>query len=286
VREHAYWVPEALSLVVAKAIRRKPDERYQMAEDMQVDLLGVEDSVLARASASVPDHLQVEQSETAGGVSQLESQFESFERRTSRGKVIGVVAGSAVAAAVLAAFLILGPLGGSPQADGGGGVDGANVAVADPGAVRAPPADASASPPVKIDDAAAAESAGSPPGAEASAAVGADEGAAVVAPRDVASLSSSVLIVVVGVPARAKVTVGNIEATGDPPQVRVPRSDADLRLVVEARGYQKHVQAVVPSEDRVITVRMRRLPSVPPVSRPDAGRETGGTAFPDFPEDS
>lgn len=274
VREFAPWVPEKLALVTAKAIRRKPEERYQTAEDMQVDLLDIEDSVLAKAGQETPPP------PPKGG--EGSSATIAPGSLTSSGRVAAlrrwpVVGGIAAVVAVLAVVFLLWGVGGESDRPAAS-PDASRVAALEPdgSADVGKGTAAEASDPVDI----AAKV------VEVPAEPDVVETVAVAPPEDeaypqVQDATPTVLVVVAGAPEGAKIKVGDYVPEGNPPKVRVPLSESLLEVVVEASGYENYSEFLLPTTDRVVNVRMRPIRRPPP--RRDAG--SGGPAFPEFPED-
>ena len=77
----------------------------------------------------------------------------------------------------------------------------------------------------------------------------------VAAPREAASISLHVH----GAPPSAKVFLGDTELGHLGQALILPRAEAALRLTVRAPGFVSREIAIVPSEDRVISVRLQRL---------------------------
>ncbi|NMC69441.1 MAG: protein kinase [Myxococcales bacterium] len=273
VREFAPWIPEKLALVTAKAIRRKPEERYQTAEDMQVDLLDIEDSVLAKAGQETPPPPsrsgEASSATVAPGSLTTIGRFAALRRWP-------VLGGIAAAVAVLAVVLLVWGLGGGKETSAAA-PDASRVAAAalDAGDVleAADPDDASA----VADRVEAASPAPAPDVVEVVAA--APPADAVLSPAP--DVTPTVLVVVAGAPEGAKIKVGDYVPEGNPPKVRVPYAESLLEVVVEAQGFEKYSEYLLPTTDRVVNVRMRPIRRPPP--RRDAG--SGGPAFPEFPED-
>jgi len=275
VREFAPWIPEKLALVTAKAIRRKPEERYQTAEDMQVDLLDIEDSVLAKAGQETPPELArpgegTSSATVAPGSLTASGRLAALRRRW-------LAAGVAAVVAAVAAVLLVWGLGGGEETSAAV-PDASRLAV---GALdaretleAAKPADASA----VADRAEAAAMPGPEPDVAEVVTAASPEDA--TAPR-AAGAPTTVLVVVAGAPEGAKIRVGDSVPEGDPPKVRVPYGESLLEVVVEARGFERYSEYLLPTADRVVNVRMRPLRRPP--ARRDAG--SGGTSFPEFPED-
>jgi len=275
VREYAPWIPEKLALVTAKAIRRKPEERYQAAEDMQVDLLDIEDSVLAKAGQETPPE-PARSGEGSSSVTVAPGSLAPSGRLAAlrrRPLVVGVAA----AAAALAVVLLVWGLG-----------RGEETSAAAPDASRVASAALDAGEPPEAADpadvSAAADRAEAParpaPEPDVAEAVAAAPPQDAVAPQ-AADASPTVLVVVAGAPEGAKVRVGDYVPEGNPPKVRVPYAESLLEVVVEAQGFEKYSEYLLPTTDRVVNVRMRPIRRPPP--RRDAG--SGGTSFPEFPED-
>jgi hypothetical protein len=271
IREMAEWVPEKLGLVITKAIRRSPDERYLTCEDMQVDLLDIEDSTLARAAAVMPVPAPGSTETTSAATPES---IDIVVQRTRERKRWMVVGGAAAAAVLLAGVLLVWSFGGSsgdvaaPDAAMGGSP------VADAFVASASDAPSPEVPP-PADFVPAGPDAEGPP-----VAVGpADAGAGLV---EAVPEAKTVLIVVAGAPAGATIKVGEYVAESDPPKVRVPYSEELLTVTVEAKGFEKFEEVILPTSDRVVNVRMRPIRRPPP--RRDGGTGGTGTSFPEFPE--
>gem|GEM_PF-6062851 len=73
-----------------------------------------------------------------------------------------------------------------------------------------------------------------------------------------------------GAPRGARVTVGGNPVPPGATAVTVPRSWTPVAVVVSAAGFEPFRGSVVPTEDRVVRVRMRRL-GAGPVGGRDAG---------------
>lgn len=264
IRELAEWVPEKLGIIVGRAVRRKPEERYHTAEDMQVDLLDIEDSVLARAAAATPS-LPPKSAEVTStqGPEALNALSEKPATR-KRWLYIGI---GAAAAAILGVVLLVWGLGRSGATSHGAADGAATVARADQD-VPAPRDEGvvpDATDPSAQDVAPAPVDAGIPPVA-----------AADVGPPP--PVERTVLVVVTGAPAGAVIKVGELVPEGDPPKVRVPYAEDLLTVTVEARGFEKFSEVFLPTSDRVVSVQLR------PIRRPPPHRDAGGTSFPEFPE--
>jgi serine/threonine-protein kinase len=278
IHEFAEWVPENLAQCVTKAIRRNPDERYQTCEEMQVDLLDIEDSELSRAAQSAPappPGLLV----PAGVMqSQLVTDQQPAVRPGRRWLVIG---GSAVAAgALLVVLLTL----------GGGGSEGTTpsdartaphddvlvASTAEGSRVVLPPAPTTADVGPTAPDAATGPTAGLASADAATDTIG-TAGEAEATTEE----ARTVLIVVTGVPAGSAIKIGALVPEGDPPRVRVPWAEDPLQLTIEARGFEKYSEAILPTADRVMNVHLR------PIRRPPPGRRDAGSVpeddFPEFP---
>ena len=274
IRELAEWVPEKLALVVGKAIRRNPDERYHTAEDMQVDLLDIEDSVLSRAGAAAaslpPRPAEVTLDVTLGSP-------QASRQRGHRPGRWAAIGGGALAAVVLAVVLLVWGLGGlsgrrtAPDAR-------PQVASADSAGPLAPdvrttapsapsgPADA-----VSSADEVSESVADAPSSDTETALVGADSG------------PKTVLVIVLGAPAGATIRIGDSLLEGDASRAHVPWSEDLLTVTIEARGFEKYQEMLLPTADRVVNVRMRPIRRVA-LERRDAGTASTGSAFPEFPE--
>jgi len=119
----------------------------------------------------------------------------------------------------------------------------------------------------------------SPPPAVVGPETDAGPSAAPVPPTDAGASATMVKISLVGVPEGATVRVG--EETLDGTETSVPRSAETTRVSVALHGYETFRTEIVPSEDRVVQVRLRRAGADPRVAAPaerdagtaDAGRE-------------
>jgi len=92
-----------------------------------------------------------------------------------------------------------------------------------------------------------------------------------------------VLVVVSGAPAGAAIKIGDAVPEGDPPKLRVAMSETLLTVTVEAKGFEKFEELILPTSDRVVSVRLRPIRRPPPPRR-DGGTGGTGTSFPEFPE--
>jgi serine/threonine protein kinase len=267
IRELAEWVPEKLSMIVAKAILRNPEQRYHTAEDMQVDLLDIEDSVLARAGAKTPP--PPTSSETTVTVSPGTGTIDSKSQERNSRKRWVMVGGAAAAVALVGVILLVWGLGGGSTTAASKPDEGASVAATDAGTVgEEAGGDPSAPDVVEV---AVPEAVAVVP---ADAAKPAEEAAVVVEAR-------TVLVVVAGAPAGATIKVGEIVPEGEPPKVRLPWSEDLVTVTVEATGYEKFTEAFLPTADHVVNVQLRAIRRPPP--RRDAGRGRN-PEFPEFPE--
>ena len=270
IGELAAWVPEKLALISAKAIRRKPEERYQSAEDMQVDLLDIEDSVLVRAAAASPsppprpaDHSSTLSPEALTGT--------SIPIVVKKRWLPAAGAAAAVAAVAVVIFLVWGRGGGGTAA---AGADSNTSAAAEADTV-ASAGDPEAGPSSAADAAAAVEAvAVVPPPADAGSAEPVAEAAAEPAER-------TVLVVVSGAPDGATIKIGDEEIDPAEPKIRLAYSEDVVTVTVEASGFEKFTEVILPTSDKVVNVRMRAIRRPPPPRR-DAG--STGPAFPEFPE--
>ena len=272
-------LPVALDRITAKAMRARMSERYATVEAMQEDLLEVEGELLGESPSKadwsssrpgiaslgeqapgVPARLRgsaVDTTPTVGGASGSRS---LPEPRSS-----ALVWGGAAVGVVLLALVFF-----FAFRNGGGATGNADetvvAAAGDAGPASEPEDEGSGT--------RAADT-----GIEAEAAAEASEPdvvevpvqAAVDAPPEVVDAApAQVVVVVKGVPRNAKVTVGEIELTGDPPSGLVPAGD-EVEVVVEARGWVTWREKIALDADREISVRMDRGTEAPPPPR-DAGR--------------
>jgi hypothetical protein len=278
VREFSGWVPEKLALVTAKAILRQAKDRYQSAEDMQVDLLDIEDTLLTRTSRLAPTSVAGADDssrlpDTPGPAS---LPLSTLRARRKRRLAAAWTAGAAVVAAVVAWIVV----------DLSGG--------------DAPPPPAPASPVAFSGaDAGAAEGRGPPVDEDVAADVGSGS-EETVAPRDAPPPEEvvavepppvdDVVIVLSGVPAGATARVCGEIAEGDPPKARRPRSEELCEITVSAEGFQPFSQAVLLRSDQVVEVRLRPVRGSGNRPRRDGGTRSDGSsgpgpAVPAFPED-
>jgi hypothetical protein len=87
----------------------------------------------------------------------------------------------------------------------------------------------------------------------------------------------TVRVIFEGAPQGARVTVGGNSVDGM--TATVPRSSTAIAVAVSAAGFETFRESVVPSEDRVVRVRMRRTGTVATASRDAGSASTGaGTA--------
>lgn len=249
-------LPAALEAVVVRAIRRRPEDRFATAREMQENLLaaeaGLADRVAVASLASPAAQLEVKSvTAVAGGTTELLAGARRRRRRTLAA-TLGIAVALA-AAAVLVWFFGLRPQGAvqssgvpvSPSTAASSGRDaavGAPVAVA-ADAVETLPEAGSAAVPVE-----APPDPASPP----------DAGSAAVA----APPASMVRISFEGLPRDARLLVDGREVTGS--MVHLPASDAFLPFEVQARGFEEYHGSFSPSADQQIkvelTVRGRRPP--------------------------
>ncbi len=254
IREFAGWIPERLALVVTKAVRRNPEERYRSTEEMQLDLMSIDDGLLLRAGeavpalAAAPSVPDTSSSVSPGSLSGTRPDATLPGRRKSVTLAV-VLSLVAVLAVATTALLVWRPWAGDetrPAGDVASTSDGAATvpaSVADAASAVPGPEAGLVSPPAEQDSAAdagvAADDAASPPGE--------------------ADATPTVLVVLAGVPEGATVKVGALVPEGDPPKVRVPRTEELLEVVVEAPGYRKFTELVLPTIDRLVNVRLEPL---------------------------
>jgi serine/threonine protein kinase len=264
IRELAEWVPEKLSMIVAKAVLRNPEQRYHTAEDMQVDLLDIEDSVLARAGAKTPPP-PPKASETTVTISPGTGTIDSKSQERNSRKRWVMVGGAAAAVALIGVILLVWGLGGGSTTAASKSDAGTVAAAADAGPAGEEAADPSVPDVVEV----------------------ALPEAVAVAPADVATTAvdayvpvaeRTVLVVVAGAPAGATIKVGDLVPEGEPPKVRLPWSEDLVTVTVEASGYEKFTEAFLPTADHVVNVQLRAT------RRPPSRRDAGGGRNPEFPE--
>jgi serine/threonine protein kinase len=271
IREFAKWVPEKLALACAKATRRKPEDRYQTAEDMQVELLDVDDSSLCRAAEATPTVAPVVPSLEVEDSSRPDSLSSSPARQRKRRLAIG----GAVAAAVVVGGLILGWV----LARSGGGVTGGEASAAmssSPSTPSAPdggsgepplvalatsPRDATSGTPVTGGgDAATADQAR--PGDPVVQDVAAPDGSATSSTSDASSpdtATPSVRLTLAGLPPGAVARVSG-QVVGPESFIVVPWSMEAVEVAVEdpAGGFRPFLTKVIPNQDRTIRPTLRR----------------------------
>ena len=277
IREFAGWLPERLALVVTKAVRRNPEERYRSTEEMQLDLMSIDDGLLLRAGEAVPSLAaapsvpDTSSSVAPGSLTGTRPDATLIGRRKS--VALGVALSLVVVLAVATALLVWRPWAGDETPSAAGNVAGSSDATA---VVLASVADAAAAAPgPELGPV-------SPPAAEDAATAVEVAAADAAPPPGEADANPTVLVVLAGVPEGATVKVGELVPEGDPPKVRVPRTEELLEVVVEAPGYRKFTELVLPTIDRLVNVRLEpiRATSSGGTRRPprDAGPREAGTA--------
>jgi serine/threonine-protein kinase len=295
VRDFAEWVPERLAMTVARAIRRKPEERFQTAQEMQADLLEVEDSALGRVAALArPAALRTEEVTPSAGGAVPEASVHVPRRRTPW----AAFAAGALAVLVVAGIVLFELFGGSrtyhgdvssapPATVATAGSDAGVVADAPAQNVKPAPGPAEDAPAAGLSDVSAAT-----PLAAADAAPEATAAAVDAAPPGPAYATLWIL----GAPAGSTIRIGDVSAEGDPPSLRVARSPEPKLLTIEASGYEPFAEWVVADADRSVQVTLKAYGRRGTGSRPsrggaDAGTTPGATPggqeqLPTFPEDA
>jgi eukaryotic-like serine/threonine-protein kinase len=193
------------------------------------------DATILRMLAKSPHDRPRSASEAVSSMSGVASRAESvapaeaylpvarFDSRRRRGALTWAL----VAAPVAAVALLAGSRWGGESQPGARGVSSAQVSSAQPVVASAPAAQSSAPP----------------------------ETSPVAAPRETASVSLHVN----GAPPSAKIFLGDTELGRLGQPIALPRAHETLRLNIRAPGFVSRDIAVVPSEDRAISVRLQRL---------------------------
>ena len=254
-------IPAELDALVARAIRRRPEDRFASAREMQESLLVVEaglpDRLAAPGLSSPPTQVEVKSVTALAGSTTALLAGARRRRRRTLAAALGL-AGALAAAAALVWFFgfheqerlrssgVPTPVIDAPS--GPVAAAGAAVAVAD--AVEAPPEAGPAVAPVEA-----------PPDPPSPPAAGPDAAAAPPA--------SMVRISFEGLPRDARLFVDGREVTGA--MVHLPVSDAFLPFEVQARGFEAYHGSFSPSADQQIKVELTARGRRPP------GRDGGGT---------
>jgi tRNA A-37 threonylcarbamoyl transferase component Bud32 len=272
LRAYVASIPDQLEACVARALRYKPAERYQTAEEMEADLVSIEESVLeALPEASLASLVGSEgpAASTAHGPAAVESESDEVHPARPPGRrtwLVGFVAGAALAAVLVALVLRgfgdrepSGPSGGETVVEESsakvaiaapvGAVDAGDADVGGAGAVAAARGDAA----VRVESSAkllpsVAEDAGGAEAAEAAAADDGEEGAS----------GSTVHIRFAEVPRGSRVVVAGREI--DPALgADVPRGTEPLAVLITAprAGLLPYRALVVPDADRELRPRFR-----------------------------
>jgi serine/threonine-protein kinase len=274
---HAPDLEPALDAVIVKAIRRRPEERFQSAREMQNQLL--------TAEAVLPDRLAAPAAQPAFGGSDVKSSpavaggttelHMDDARRSRRGPWIAalVVATLAIIGALLWVFVFAGR--GSSSAD---------VPAVQPVAVAPPVGTA----PVPVAPPLASEALPSADAADTSAPAGdalplppPADAAATTAEAEAGAGAKTVRVSFEGLPRGASLRVDGQDVVGS--AVYLPASEALLAFEVRAAGFEPYQGSFQPSADRLIRVQLVRARGAGTGRRPpaDAGtagaRQDGGT---------
>jgi serine/threonine-protein kinase len=259
-------LPE-LSTIVARAIRRKPEERYQSAREMQNRLLAAEALLPDRVEAPVlglpglGGHDPKSSPAVAAGTTELRVGAPPLKRS---GLAWGLLAGAIVAAIGVAAWIFLGTRGGN-EADRPAGLE--TVAAAGPVADAGP-------------DALPAEPPSSP-----AAKTTADEDPAGAAPEDgraqevpspdgpTEAAAPTVRISFEGLPRGAALLVGGKAVEGT--SLYLPAAAGFLPFEVTAAGFLPYRGSFEPAADRVIRVEMVASRPSGTGRRPPGARDAG-----------
>jgi tRNA A-37 threonylcarbamoyl transferase component Bud32 len=278
IRNYVSTVPEPLAMCIAKAVRTNPDERYQTAEDMQVDLLQLENSLSDQdvVAGILADAGGTEPPQTTGTRMAVEAAGTSPAAGPPRRRWPIWIAGAGGAAVVLAVVLALALGGGATTgaAPDGAVPETAQVVAAAPAAdsptIPAEAGTAGAKVPVAVPtdaadgtvgpvtDHGAAPDAGAPASPEALASEDADiEPSPADAGADAAA--ATVHFAFEEIPDGSRVTVGG--RTVDPVAgIDLPRSDDSVVVFVSAprRGVQSYRTSLAADRDRVVRPVFRR----------------------------
>jgi serine/threonine protein kinase len=249
----ASWVPGPLEQVVARALRRRPEDRYADAADMQAALLAIEGGRLDQAGTRPVDFLRPGPRESSSPPISTSSVIPASTGSTApRPSVVSSPSHSLamppripqIQPSSRSTYLALAGLGVSIAAAGallyfagvfGGRAGGGSEAVAsaDAGAAAQPP-------PV--------ETVGPSP--------------------ETAAARGMVRLVFEGVPEGGKVSIGSLEITAPPYEIVVEASDRPLPVTVEAPRFRPYRAALTPDGDRTIQVEMELFWAA---EAPDAG---------------
>jgi serine/threonine-protein kinase len=269
-------VPDVLDAIVARAVRRRPEDRYPTAREMQDSLLAAEPSLPDRVTvATLPSSPAAGEVRSVTAVAAGTTELVAGVRRRRRrglGLAAAVLGLLAATGAVVWWFAVRTPDDSSPSttaeaaqpvvaADAGApaGPDAA-VAVADAAAAARDPAEAASV-------AAAAEAAEPAPVTDAG-------------PDAAAAPARMVRVSFAGLPRDAKLLVDGHEVTGS--SVHLPASDAFLAFEVQARGFEPYHGSFSPSADQELKVELTARGRRPPTrdgggatARRDAGTLEG-----------
>lgn len=242
VGHYASWIPEQLDRIVAKAVRRSPDDRYQSAEEMQGALLAIAPGVLQEAGSR---SIRAPRADDAGhsGVSRppvVRTATGGMKlTRPERRKAfpLAIAGGVAVAAAVTLVLAGILGRGGDDDDDDGRGAGGAAQA-----------AD------------------GRAPG----------EGAAAPATRHALPATGALVTVSVeGLPAGSVVRIGGVEIREEPYVGAFEASAEPIDVTVRADGFEPYAVTVVPDRNVSLMPDLRGT-AAPPGRQLPATRRDGG----------
>ncbi len=214
-------LPESLDAVVARSIRKRPEDRYQTAREMQTDLLGVEEEIEDGTETVLIQPAAKPEGDSRSTVAGRAAQS-LVRRKSRRTRLVATVAAAIVGVGVVATVVIL--------VVGRSG-DGAN--------------------PVSAVEARASDPAG-PPGPAVPAEPPSPGG------REVQE-GGKVHIVVVDAPSGAFVRVGAVALSGDPPHGHVPRAGEPVEMIVAAEGFETYRATVIPDSDKTIRTELKPL---------------------------